>query len=42
MIGVIENLSHSAGKICWNTIMHVPYSCSDWQWYIYQHFCQIT
>jgi hypothetical protein len=36
LIGVIENISHSAAKICRSIIMHVPHSCSDCQWYIFQ------
>jgi hypothetical protein len=36
MLGVIENTSHSTAKMCRNTIMHVPHSCSDCQWYIFQ------
>jgi hypothetical protein len=32
----IENISHSAVKISRSTIMHVPHSCSDCQWYIFR------
>jgi hypothetical protein len=31
----IENISHSATKMCRSTIMHVPYSCSDCQRHIF-------
>jgi hypothetical protein len=32
----IENISHSSAKMCRSTIMHVPHSCFDCQWYIFQ------
>jgi hypothetical protein len=32
----IENISHSAAKVCRSTIMHVPHSGSDCQRYIFQ------
>jgi hypothetical protein len=34
MLGVAVNISHCTAKICRSTIMHVPHSCSDFQWYI--------
>jgi hypothetical protein len=36
-----ENISHSTAKMCRNTIMHVPHSCSQCQWYISQQLRQI-
>jgi hypothetical protein len=32
----IENISHSAAKMCRSTMMHVPHSCFDCQRYIFQ------
>jgi hypothetical protein len=32
----IENISHSSAKTCRSTIVHVPHSCCDCQWYISQ------
>jgi hypothetical protein len=36
MVGVTENISHSADKMCRSAIMHVPHSCSHCKWYKFQ------
>jgi hypothetical protein len=41
MIGVIGNTSGITAEMCRSTIMHVPHSCSDCQWYIFQELWQI-
>jgi hypothetical protein len=41
MIGITNNTSQSTAKICRSTITHVPHSCSDCQWYIFQSLRQI-
>jgi hypothetical protein len=41
MVDVIENISHSAAKMCRSTIMHVPHSYPDCHWYIFQQLWQI-
>jgi hypothetical protein len=38
----IENIVHSAAKMCRSTIMHVPHSCSDCQWCIFQELWQMV
>jgi hypothetical protein len=35
-VGVIENISYNMAKMCQSIIMHVPHSCSDCRWYIFQ------
>jgi hypothetical protein len=32
----IGNISYSTAKICRSTVMHLPHSCCDCQWYILQ------
>jgi hypothetical protein len=41
MIGANENILHSMAKMCRSTIMHIPHSCSNCQWYIIEWLWQI-